>query len=177
MTTADTGKLAAAGAEIVAEPTPTPWHSLNSRLEGGTRAEEPTWRDLLWTLAGVPVGVVLGFLPGFLVGAGGWTLGDDAMVLAGWSHVAPHGFIPQVFFLGMLPLGIVAGPWLLKAHARVASSLLAPTRTEMAARVSHTVTPASPHGWWSRRKRSASTSATSSPSSTCIPPRMATAAS
>jgi lactoylglutathione lyase len=29
-----TGRLAAAGAEIVAEPTPTPWHSLNSRLEG-----------------------------------------------------------------------------------------------------------------------------------------------
>ena len=29
-----TGKLAAAGAEVVAEPTRTPWHSLNSRLEG-----------------------------------------------------------------------------------------------------------------------------------------------
>jgi predicted enzyme related to lactoylglutathione lyase len=29
-----TGTLAAAGAEVVAEPTPTPWHSLNSRLEG-----------------------------------------------------------------------------------------------------------------------------------------------
>lgn len=29
-----TGKLAAAGAEIVAEPRPTPWQSLNSRLEG-----------------------------------------------------------------------------------------------------------------------------------------------
>ena len=37
----------------------------------------------------------------------------------------------------MLPLAVIAGPWLLKIHARVASSsLLAPTRTEMAARVS-----------------------------------------
>ncbi|WP_329340872.1 VOC family protein [Streptomyces sp. NBC_01352] len=30
---ATTGKLAAAGAEVVAEPTRTPWNSLNSRLE------------------------------------------------------------------------------------------------------------------------------------------------
>jgi catechol 2,3-dioxygenase-like lactoylglutathione lyase family enzyme len=29
-----TGELAAAGAEVVAEPTVTPWNSLNSRLEG-----------------------------------------------------------------------------------------------------------------------------------------------
>jgi signal transduction histidine kinase len=96
-----------------------------------------TWRDLLWTLAGVPAGVVLGFLPGFLVVAGVWTMVDDAgALLDGWSGIAPHGFLHQVFFLSMLPLGIIAGPWLLKAHARVASSLLAPTRTEMAARVS-----------------------------------------
>ncbi|GAA2281957.1 hypothetical protein GCM10010234_19110 [Streptomyces hawaiiensis] len=31
--TATTAKLAAAGAEVVAEPTRTPWNSLNSRLE------------------------------------------------------------------------------------------------------------------------------------------------
>lgn len=54
----------------------------------------------------------------------------------GWSRVAPHGFTLQVFFLWMLPLAVIAGPWLLKMHARVAASLLAPTRTEMAARVS-----------------------------------------
>ncbi|GAB2326396.1 VOC family protein [Streptomyces griseoincarnatus] len=30
---ATTGRLAAAGAEVVAEPTRTPWNSLNSRLE------------------------------------------------------------------------------------------------------------------------------------------------
>ncbi|WP_128434054.1 VOC family protein [Streptomyces cyaneus] len=32
--TATTAKLAAAGAEVLAEPTRTPWNSLNSRLEG-----------------------------------------------------------------------------------------------------------------------------------------------
>ncbi|MFJ4682215.1 VOC family protein [Streptomyces sp. NPDC091377] len=32
--TAVTARLAAAGAEVVAEPTRTPWDSLNSRLEG-----------------------------------------------------------------------------------------------------------------------------------------------
>lgn len=31
---ATTAKLAAAGAEVVAEPTRTPWNSLNARLEG-----------------------------------------------------------------------------------------------------------------------------------------------
>ena len=36
----------------------------------------------------------------------------------------------------MLPLAVYYGPWFLKMHARVASSLLAPTRTEMTARVS-----------------------------------------
>ncbi|MGN9755788.1 VOC family protein [Streptomyces sp. SD31] len=32
--TATTARLAAAGAEVLAEPTRTPWNSLNSRLEG-----------------------------------------------------------------------------------------------------------------------------------------------
>ncbi|MEI5524804.1 VOC family protein [Streptomyces brasiliscabiei] len=32
--TATTAKLAAAGAEVIAEPTRTPWNSLNARLEG-----------------------------------------------------------------------------------------------------------------------------------------------
>jgi signal transduction histidine kinase len=96
-----------------------------------------TWRDLLWTLAGVPVSVVLGLLPAFLVVVGGWNLADDiATVLYGWSRVAPHGFALQLSFLWLLPLAVIAGPWSLRTHARIASALLAPTRTEMAARVS-----------------------------------------
>jgi lactoylglutathione lyase len=41
-----TGKLAGAGAEVVAEPTPTPWHSLNSRLEGPAGLQLTLFSDL-----------------------------------------------------------------------------------------------------------------------------------
>src|SRR5215469_8205795 len=46
-----TGKLAAAGAEVVAEPTPTPWHSLNSRLEGPAGLQLTLFSDLPDALA------------------------------------------------------------------------------------------------------------------------------
>jgi signal transduction histidine kinase len=95
-----------------------------------------TWRDLLWTLVNVPVSVVLGLLPAFLLVVGTWALAADCWsVLAGWRNATPHGFLLQVFFLSMLPASVIAGPWLLRAHAAAASSLLAPTRKEMAARV------------------------------------------
>jgi signal transduction histidine kinase len=93
-----------------------------------------TWRDLLWTLVNVPVSVVLGLLPAFLLVAGTWNVVDDVgTVLYGWT--SPNGFLLQVFFLSMLPTCVIAGPWVLKMHAAAASSLLAPTRKEMAARV------------------------------------------
>ncbi len=95
-----------------------------------------TWRDLLWLLVNVPAGVVLGLLPAFLVVSGGWTLvADGGTLLFGWWNTAPPGFWLQVFLLSMLPLGVVLGPRLLKAHAWVASSLLAPTREAMARQV------------------------------------------
>jgi signal transduction histidine kinase len=95
-----------------------------------------TWRDLLWTLVNVPVSGVLGLLPAFLLVAGTWTVVADCWALLdGWTNAAPHGFVLQVFFLSMLPACVIAGPWLLRMHAAAASSLLAPTRKEMAARV------------------------------------------
>ncbi|MGH3121979.1 MAG: histidine kinase, partial [Streptosporangiaceae bacterium] len=95
-----------------------------------------TWRDLLWTLVGVPVSVVLGLLPAFLVVAGVWTLVlDVGNLFFGWWPGAPPGFWGQVFLLGMLPLGVGMGPLLLRTHAWAASSLLAPTREAMAAQV------------------------------------------
>jgi signal transduction histidine kinase len=105
------------------------------RRRGWVLGDPATWRDLLWTLVNVPVRVVLGLLPAFLVGVGTWTLSDDAMWLTGAVRRAPHGFLVQVFLLSMLPIGVIAGPWLLKAHAAAASALLAPTRKESAARV------------------------------------------
>ncbi len=95
-----------------------------------------TWRDLLWVLVNGPAGVVLGLMPAFLVVAGVWTLVvDGGTLLFGWWNTAPPGFWGQVLFLSMLPLGVILGPRLLKAHAQVASSLLAPTREAMAAQV------------------------------------------
>ena len=52
---------------------------------GWVLGDPATWRDLLWTLVDVPVSVVLGLLPAFLVGVGAWTLGDDILLLAGWG--------------------------------------------------------------------------------------------
>ena len=129
------------GVTITAPYRPRPTKPGNRLFRGLRRykwvlTDPATWRDVLWTLAGVPVSVVLGLLPAFMVGVGGWALADDLMFVTGAVRSAPHGFLVQVFLLGMLPLGAVAGPWLLKTHARAASSLLAPTRAEMAARVS-----------------------------------------
>jgi signal transduction histidine kinase len=95
-----------------------------------------TWRDLLWTLVNVPVSVVLGLLPAFLLAVGTWTVAADWWtLLVGATNAVPHGFLLQVFFLSMLPACVIAGPWLLRTQAAAASSLLAPTRKEMAARV------------------------------------------
>jgi signal transduction histidine kinase len=95
-----------------------------------------TWRDLLWTLVNVPVSAVLGLLPAFLLVAFTWTAVDDyGTLVRGWAGVAPQGVVLQLFYLSMLPACVVAGPWLLRLHAAAASSLLAPSRNEMAARV------------------------------------------
>jgi signal transduction histidine kinase len=95
-----------------------------------------TWRDLLWLLVNLPAGVVLGLLPAFGVVAGVWTLVlDVGHLFFGWWPGAPPHFWAQVFLLSMLPLGVLLGPRVLKAHAQVAASLLAPTREAMAAQV------------------------------------------
>jgi signal transduction histidine kinase len=129
------------GVTIAAPYRPPPAKPANRLLRAFRRCrwvlgDPATWRDLLWTLAGVPVGVVLGLLPAFLLGAGLWTVAADAWdLLQGWTNATPHGFLLQVFLLSMLPAGVIAGPLLLRLHAAAASSLLAPTRKEMTERV------------------------------------------
>jgi signal transduction histidine kinase len=49
--------------------------------------------------------------------------------------VRRYALLLQLFYLSMLPACVIAGPWLLKLHAAAASSLLAPSREEVAARV------------------------------------------
>ena len=85
-----------------------------------------TWRDLLWTLVNAPVGIALGALPAFGVVAGAVGL------LSGvWLHPGHLGELP--LFLGMLLVGVLAGPLVLKTYAHFSALLLAPTREEMAA--------------------------------------------
>ena len=129
------------GVTIVTPYRPRPVEASNGLIRRLQRCkwlltDPATWRDLLWTLVNGPVGVALGLLPAFLVGVGLWTLGLDvgSLVFVGWRNAVPT-FGPQVFFLSLLPLGVIIGPRLLKANALAASSLLAPTREEMAAQL------------------------------------------
>jgi lactoylglutathione lyase len=43
---AATAELAAAGATVIAEPTRTPWNSLNARLEGPARLQLTLFQEL-----------------------------------------------------------------------------------------------------------------------------------
>src|ERR1700722_9184285 len=84
------------------------------------------WRDLLWPLVNAPVGIALGALPAFGVVAGAVGL------LSGvWLHPGHLGELP--LFLGLLLVGVLAGPLVLKTYAQFSALLLAPTREEMAA--------------------------------------------
>ena len=87
-----------------------------------------TWRDLLWTLASVPAGLVLGALPAALIGSG-------LVGLLSGVWVNPGHILQLPLFAGLILVGVTGGRRLLKAHAQVAALLLAPTRKEMAAQV------------------------------------------
>jgi signal transduction histidine kinase len=127
----------------------TPYRPRPAGATGGLRgqlrycrwvlADPATWRDLLWMLVGAPAGLVLGLSPVVFTFIGGWVLGTDVgTALYGWWNSAPPTPGYQVILLSMLPLGLaglVAGPRLLKAHAQIASALLAPTRAELAAQL------------------------------------------
>jgi len=127
----------------------TPYRPRPAGATGGLRgqlrycrwllADPATWRDLLWMLVGWPVSMVLGLGPAAFTFISLWVLGTDlGTLLYGWWNTAPPTPGYQVILLSMLPLGLaglVAGPRLLEAHARIASALLAPTRAEMAAQL------------------------------------------
>lgn len=87
-----------------------------------------TWRDLLWTLVNMPVGVTLGALPAFgvVVGLGGLLSGV-------WLRPGHTGEL--LLFAGLLLAGVLAGPRILKAHAQFSAALLAPTRKELDAQL------------------------------------------
>jgi signal transduction histidine kinase len=87
-----------------------------------------TWRDLLWTLVNLPVGVALGALPAF-----GLVVGVVGLLSGVWLN---PGHLKQLpLFLGLLLVGVLAGPRVLKAHAQFSAALLAPTRKELDAQL------------------------------------------
>jgi signal transduction histidine kinase len=122
-----------------------PSASLSEGITGRVRrcrwllADPATWRDLLWMLAGVPTAVMIAVPAAAASVLGLWALlGDVGTLLFGWVNAAPPGVMWQLVFLSMLPVGaagLISGPRLLRAHARVVSFLLAPTRGELAAQV------------------------------------------
>jgi len=108
-----------------------------------------TWRDLLWTLLNVPVGLVLGLLPACLV-----VYGLEGVFVAPWigSITTGYGYGPLwplsdygalawlCVPLGLLItlVGVVAGERILRGHALFNRWLLAPTkRAELASRMRH----------------------------------------
>jgi signal transduction histidine kinase len=87
-----------------------------------------TWRDLLWILVNVPVGVALGALPAF-----GVVYGLGGLLSGVWLN---PGHVDQLLlFGGLLLVGVLGGPRILKAHAQFSAALLAPTRKELDAQL------------------------------------------
>jgi signal transduction histidine kinase len=97
-------------------------------------ADPATWRDLLWLLAGAPVGLVLGLLPACLAvnGVLGLVVAPD-VVLTG-ANDSPFWALAVGVGVGSLALLAVAGPAVLRAHARFCAALLGPARQDLATR-------------------------------------------
>ena len=99
-----------------------------------------TWRDLLWLLSAIPVGLVLGLLPAILIAYGlEGILGVPVLL---WSLGVWYGYgaiwpIENVFDAALtvpqgaliLLLALVLGQHVRRLHALFTRSLLAPTRT------------------------------------------------
>jgi signal transduction histidine kinase len=102
-----------------------------------------TWRDLLWCLANVPVGLILGLLPACLV-----VQGVEAIVAAPLTFVYLSDGVqywPIALVIGVVALAVepYVSRRLITAHAHFCAWLLAPTRRALTARVSQlTVTRA-----------------------------------
>ncbi|WP_243725640.1 sensor histidine kinase [Actinomadura rubrisoli] len=105
-----------------------------------------TWRDLLWTILNVPLGLFFGILAGGLAlyGVEGVFVAPFLAQVAdyGWGPFWPqsdYGLLGVIgpFVLGgaLLAVSVPVGAAALKAHALFTQSLLAPTRNALAERV------------------------------------------
>lgn len=98
-------------------------------------SDPATWRDLLWTITNVPVGLALGLIPASLL-----VYGLGGCLVSPWLWLADSSpYWPLSIPLGVLSLlaGIAAGPAVLKGHAIFSAALLSPTPGQFADRVDH----------------------------------------
>ncbi|GAA0256658.1 sensor histidine kinase [Cryptosporangium japonicum] len=143
-----------AGLPITSPYRPSPVYSGSAPRRAWQRvrwllSDPATWRDLLWLLAEVPVGLVLGLLPAVAVAAG--VEGIVVPQVLWLLDVLPNGYgfgtvwpidsardVAVAVAEGVLlvVIGLLIAPWALWAHARCGRLLLAPTRgSELASRV------------------------------------------
>ncbi|WP_018658329.1 sensor histidine kinase [Actinomadura flavalba] len=136
------------GVEIPAPYRAAPRSRSPLALFGWLVRDPATWRDLLWTFLNIPLGLLLGLLPGALVVYGlegvlvAWWVGlvtdygwGPFWMLGDWGALGVAG--PIVLGALLTVVALPAAPSLLWAHAVFTRSLLAPTRAALADRVRH----------------------------------------
>jgi signal transduction histidine kinase len=92
-----------------------------------------TWRDLVWLLANVPVGLGLGLLPAYLLYL--CAQGVLAIPLLALTGGATYWWIALGLGACGFALAPFAGKWILKGHALFSAGLLAPSTQALTARV------------------------------------------
>ncbi|MFF5260308.1 sensor histidine kinase [Actinomadura viridis] len=116
------------------------------RRLGWLLRDPATWRDMLWTLVNIPLGLLLGLLPAAML-----VYGLEGVLVAPWlGQITSYGWGPfwptdrygplsvaaiVALGAGLTALSFKAGPVVLKGHALFGQSLLAPARTTLALRV------------------------------------------
>jgi glucose-6-phosphate-specific signal transduction histidine kinase len=109
-------------------------------------SDPATWRDLLWLVVNMPVGLLLGLLPAclFVYGLEGMFLAPwlGQITFYGWGPFWPMeswgvvGIVGSVLGGALLTaLSLPLGPMILKGHALFGRSLLSPARAALAQRV------------------------------------------
>ncbi|MFC5751059.1 sensor histidine kinase [Actinomadura rugatobispora] len=139
-------------AEWSAVPVPVPYRPRPERGNNLFRllkwllGDPATWRDLLWLVLNMPLGMLLGLLPASLL-----VYGVEGVVVAPWlGQITFYGWGPfwpledwgAVGIAGSMGLGaaltafaLPAAPRILKGHALFTQALLSPARTALAERV------------------------------------------
>ena len=128
-------------------PIADPYRAPGGRADPGlSRAERlrwmlgdgATWRDLLWVTVNILAGWILAAASAIAIGVGTVAFIVPALTKAVPPPAFPGNTKPVIAVLGLaiIATGVAAAPWLLRAYALLASSMLAPAgNAELALRV------------------------------------------